>query len=44
MASSLAVDNCMCWMLCAMGIGRDSLSEGNLPRQSATTISLSGKY
>ena len=28
MASSLAVDNCTCWMFCPIGMGKDSLWEG----------------
>ena len=28
MASSSAVDSCMCWMFWWIGIGRDSLQEG----------------
>ena len=42
MASSLAVNNCTCWMFCATGMGRDSLWEGRQLRWSANTISLPG--
>ena len=44
MACSSTVDNGMCWIFWAIGMGRDSLWEGNLLRWLPNTFSLLGLY